>query len=264
MLKLAFEYINYLRRAKNRHGIHSPFVYKLSDEILRLPLKLEDEEIIKTFVSSLRRSQETIDFHEFGSGSKLMGQRRKVTDMQKNSSSKGKFGRLLYRLSSSLNDNAKILEFGTSLGVGTLHLHLGNKNAVIHTLEACPNTFRFTTDNFPKWVDSENVHFHNQTFLDYLNRSELPLFDLVFVDGHHDGEALAIYMEMLKKCTHADTIFVLDDIRWSSSMWLNWNKLVNSSDFHVSIDLFRMGILVPRPQQRKEAFYLWFEDWKMW
>lgn len=61
-------------------------------------------------------------------------------------------------------------------------------------------------------------------------------------------------MSHLEDITHKNTIFVLDDIRWSDNMFEAWNELRNMATYHLSMDLFRMGILVPRPGQVKEHF----------
>ena len=81
-------------------------------------------------------------------------------------------------------------------------------------------------------------------------------FDLVFIDGHHDGKALIKYIKDLEGHTHDQTIFILDDIRWSKSMLDSWNNLIKSDAFNLSMDFFRMGILVKRPNQVKEHFTL--------
>ncbi|MDA9206991.1 class I SAM-dependent methyltransferase, partial [Crocinitomicaceae bacterium] len=56
--------------------------------------------------------------------------------------------------------------------------------------------------------------------------------------------------------THDQTIFILDDIRWSKSMLDSWNNLIKSDAFNLSMDFFRMGVLIKRPQQVKEHFIL--------
>jgi hypothetical protein len=83
-------------------------------------------------------------------------------------------------------------------------------------------------------------------------------YDLIFIDGHHDGTALLKYMEALDKNSNDQTIFIVDDIRWSKDMFSAWNQLVQNEKYQVSIDFFKMGILMKRPTQIKEHFTLKF------
>lgn len=212
----------------------------------------ENNKLISLF-SELSNNPKTLKIKDFGAGSNKLGNERKVADIFKTSSSKGKFGRLLFQLMRSY-DLKNALEFGTSLGVGSYHLHLGNPNAQITTIEACPETAAFSRNNLADKI--KNIRFIESTFSDYLTKNEIQQFDLIYVDGHHDGKALLDYMEKLEVYSHNDTFFLLDDIRWSNSMFDAWNQLRLSDKFHVSIDLFRMGILVPRKQQQKEHFVL--------
>ena len=48
---------------------------------------------------------------------------------------------------------------------------------------------------------------------------------------------------MLEPFTNTNTIYMLDDIRWSQSMFYAWKNLSNYDGFGVAIDLFRIGIL---------------------
>ena len=91
---------------------------------------------------------------------------------------------------------------------------------------------------------------------DYLEEKNLEKFDLVFIDGHHDGKCLIEYVKKLEKHTHNDTIFILDDIRWSIDMLNAWNSLVNYEQYHLSIDFFKMGVLIRQSNKRKEHFIL--------
>ena len=213
----------------------------------------EEKQRVNRLFSELSTNSTTLKIKDFGAGSHKLGRERKVAAIFKTSSSKGKFGRLLFQLMRSYNlKNA--LEFGTSLGVGSYLLHLGNPNAHITTIEACPETSTFSRNFLAD--KTKNIQFTESTFKDYLAKNEIEQFDLIYVDGHHDGKALLEYMEKLEAYSHNDTFFLLDDIRWSNSMFEAWNQLRQSEKFHVSIDLFRMGILVPRKQQQKEHFVL--------
>jgi predicted O-methyltransferase YrrM len=251
-VNLVFEYIKYHWNAKGRHGIHSPFVYDLVDNCFKIALNDSEIEQIKAFESRLKKNPFEINIQDFGAGSKKLGQKRKISSIYKMSSSKGKYGKLLFQLVKHYKFQ-NMLEFGTSLGIGTLHLHLGNPSAEIQTIEACKETYLVAKENLKQF---QNIQLINETFDVFLSQSSNIKYDFVFVDGHHDGEALLKYMESLKVVSHTDTIFLLDDIRWSDSMFAAWNKIVAENNYHLTIDLFRMGLVVPRPQQQKEHFVL--------
>lgn len=238
--------------AKFRHGIHSPFVFDLTDKAFQIPISKEEKKILLEHRSQLIINNDSIEIQDFGAGSKKLGNTRKIRDIYATSSSRGKYGTFLFQIARYLQPK-RILEFGTSLGVGTLHLHLGNPNAKIITVDACKNTQETAKKYFPI---KDKISFVNQTFSDFLAQIDPQTFDIIFVDGHHDGDALKNYLLQLQAFSHEETIFILDDIRWSDSMLNAWNELRISDDFHVSIDLFRMGILVKRPHQQKEHFVL--------
>ena len=141
---------------------------------------------------------------------------------------------------------------GTSIGIGSLHLHLGYPSAHITSVEGCQETFNLAKQN----LESTNIELINSTFYDYIKSLNEESFDLIFIDGHHDGEALKYYLKLLSDYIHNDTIVVLDDIRWSNSMYNAWNKIKLEKKYHLSMDFFRMGVLMKRPQQEKEHFIL--------
>ena len=250
----AVEYIKYLVSSKKRHGIHSPFIYDLSDKCLKISYSEREQQKLNSFSKLNRSNPESIAITDHGAGSKRMSNERRVKDIYKNSSSKGKYGKLLYQLARHYKPK-RILELGTSLGNGTLQFSLGNPDALITTIEGCPETARIAQNNFDS-LELQNIELINSTFDDYFSNLNDASFDLVFIDGHHDGEALLRYLETITPFVHDDTIIILDDIRWSKSMLQAWHQIVSSENYNVSIDLFRVGIILRRSQQHKEHFTL--------
>jgi len=253
-VNIVFEYIKYRLNAKGRHGIHSPFIYDMVDKCFRIEYLKEDKTRLKSFINRLKKDTRSVSIEDFGAGSHKLGKHRKVNQILATSSSNGKFGKVFYQLAKHYQPS-KILEFGTSLGIGTIHFALGNPNTKITTIEACPNTFTLANENFSE-LELTNVQAINSTFAHFLELKPTTVFDIVFIDGHHDGEALLKYCEKLQQNLHDETFLIIDDIRWSNSMFKAWNELKNSQEYHVSIDLFRMGILVRRKSQVKEHFVL--------
>lgn len=253
-MNLAFEYIKYQWNAKGRHGTHSPFVYEFVDKCLSIEIDPVFQKQLNDLQIRLKSNERTITIEDFGAGSKRLGKERTIKQLFQNSSSKGKYGSLLYRLAAHYKPES-ILEFGTSLGIGTCHLSFGNVNSEIVTVEACSATQNEALCTFYE-MSCKNIQSERTTFQDFLDSYTGKKFDLVFVDGHHDGKALLNYLQRLKVITHNDTLFILDDIRWSRSMLDAWKEIVASDDYHVTMDLFRMGIVVPRKQQVKEHFII--------
>lgn len=253
-MKIGLEYIKYRWKAKKRHGIHSPFVYDLTDNCLKKSIDKKNQSQLNAVFEQLRNNQSEIIIQDFGVGSKKLSNVRKVSSIFNTSSSHGKYGSLLFKLSNHYKPN-RILELGTSLGVGTAYLKLGHPASKITTLEACPGTWEVANSTFKK-LELNEISSILTTFDEYLKKARNESFDLVFVDGHHDGKALLDYMDHLRRITHDQTIFVLDDIRWSSSMLDAWQNIIADKQYHVTLDFFRFGIVIRRPQQTKEHFLL--------
>lgn len=251
-MNLLAEYIKYRLKAKKRHGIHSPFIYEMSDIVFRQKIDSTSQKTIDDYRNTLLNDNQLIEVKDFGAGSKKMGDQRMVSSIFKTSSA-GNFGKRLFQLSHFYKPT-RILELGTSLGFGSLHFALGNPDSQVVSIEGCPNTAEIAKSmlsNYPQ-IEIRVGQFSEQ----------IPLlegtFDIIYIDGHHDGLATLKYLEQLTKHIHDETLILLDDIRWSIDMYDTWKTVVNSSDWHVTVDLFRMGIAVQRKTQVKEHFTLRF------
>ncbi len=248
------EYIKYFIKSKGRHGIHSPFVYELLDKCLKIKTPNEFISTLNQLQKSLSSNKTLIQIEDAGAGSKKLTNQRTIKSIYKTASCKGVYAKLLFQLSNHYKPK-NILELGTSLGIGTIHLAFGNPAAKVTTVDACKNTLKIAQLNFAK-LNLQNIKVVNAKFEDYLMQENRIIFDLVYIDGHHDGKALKKYLGLLSKITDENTIFLLDDIRWSKDMFESWSEIICSEEFHLTMDLFRMGIIIRRPQQVKEHFVI--------
>ena len=250
-MNIVLEYIKYRLNAKYLHGVHSPFVYDFMKNAMVINIKEQHQKEILQCISNVNSNKKEIIVQDYGAKSKKLKGKRSVREIFKTSSSYGKNALLLYRISNYFKPK-RILELGTSIGIGSLHLHLGYPSAHITSVEGCKETFNLAKQN----LESTSIELMNSTFYDYIKSINEESFDLIFIDGHHDGEALKYYLKLLSDYIHNDTIIVLDDIRWSKSMINAWNKIKLEKKYHLSMDFFRMGVLIKRPQQEKEHFIL--------
>lgn len=248
------EYIKYIFKAKGRHGTHSPFVYSFVNECLKTNMDNNFLLERKKLFNYLKNNNKIIEITDFGEGSKKLSNKRIISKIFRFNSSKGKFGKLLYKIAHYYQPE-NILEMGTSLGVGTFQLAKGNEKAKVISIEAC-KTINSVAKETISTTSAKNIDLIQATFDDFFKVLPKNSFDLVFVDGHHNGNALLRYLEELKAITHNDTIFIIDDIRWSDDMFEAWNQIVQNKEYNLTMDLFRMGIIIPRKQQMKEHFVI--------
>lgn len=238
-MKIGLEYIKYTWNAKARRQNPSAFLSDFYNNCLSISLDSDSRTELKQLFNRLKSDHRIIKIVDYGAGSKKLGNSRKVSTILKTSSSKGKYGKLLYQLNKHYQFK-NCLELGTSLGVGTTYLNLGNSLSNITTIEACTNTREIALENFETKSQINSV---NLTFQSFLKNHQDDLYDFVYIDGHHDGEALIQYIKMLEPFTNDETVFVLDDIRWSDSMFKAWMYLSNDNQYKAVIDLFRVGII---------------------
>jgi hypothetical protein len=134
-----YEYIKYIQISKTRYGIHSPFVYDFLDKCLNNNSLIKHKKNIKFIEKGLSINKSTINIFDAGAGSKKLASERSIKSIYKTASCKGVYAKLLFQLSNHYKPK-NMLELGTSLGIGTIHLALGNPEAKVTTIDACKNT----------------------------------------------------------------------------------------------------------------------------
>ena len=261
-------YLKFLWHSTNQHGVHSPFVFNLVTKCFYDRKNYPEYKQLLAYRKSLLANHNTIEVTDFGAGSRVFNSNtRAISKIAKTAGISAKRAELLFRITSYFQPTT-ILEIGTSLGMATSALALGNPKAKITTLEGCPNTLatakKIAENSIPKLRDqipNSNVEFVNTEFESYfktLKPETLNLkpetFDLVYFDGNHTQEATLRYVDLLLPTVTNDTVWIFDDIHWSTDMEAAWENIKNHPKVTVTIDTFQWGLVFFRIEQEKEHF----------
>lgn len=251
------KYIKYKSKAHNLHGLHSPFVYSLYENVIGTEQQyyfFVNAEILR---NELLQNETKIEKIELGTGNKK-NKKIKISNIAKTVLKSSKEAQLMFKLVNYFQPK-NILEIGTSLGLTTSYIAAANSNANVVTLEGCPNTLAVAKSNFEK-LRIKNVTTHLGNFDEILPPvlSKMQTLDLVFFDGNHRYEPTMNYFNLSLEKSNENSVFVFDDIHWSAEMTKAWEEIQNHKQVTVTIDLFSVGLVFFRTQQAKQHFILKF------
>ena len=247
------QYIKFLIKSTNQHGVHSPFVYNLITKCFYNKTNHEAYKVILNYRKELLKNTSSIKVTDLGAGSHVMKQKkRSISSMAKNAGSTTKRAKLLFRLTTYFKPK-NILELGTSLGIATHAMSLANPNSNITSIEGCTNTSSFTKASFEKHK-LQNIDLITGDFKKVTKELSTNSYDLIFFDGNHQKEATLNYFETLLQTVNNDSVFIFDDIYWSKSMTEAWEAIKQHPKVTVSIDTFFWGFVFFRKEQLKEHF----------
>lgn len=249
------QYIKFIFKSSNQHGVHSPFVYDLITKCFYDKTKYEAYKNILNYKKALLQNNSKIKVTDLGAGSNIMKQNeRSVSRIAKNAGTTNKRAKLLYRLTNYFKPNT-VLELGTSLGIATHAISLGNPDAKITTIEGCPNTSSFAENNF-KNSQLSDITLFTGDFNNEIEKLTSNTYDLIFFDGNHQKEATLQYFETLLQTANNNSVFIFDDIYWSKDMTEAWETIKQHPKITVTIDTFFWGFVFFRKEQVKENFMI--------
>jgi len=251
------EYINYWVSSFNKYKIHSPFVYKLVTEVFEKQINYEDYERIENLRDELKDNHAEIEVVDLGAGSRAFKtHKRKISKIARKSVKKEKYGHLLYMLVRYFKANS-ILELGTSLGITTAYLASAHENTQVITVEGSAEIAKIAEDNFKK-LNLKNVQLIVGNFDNELKKicDERKKFDLIFIDGNHREVPTIEYFKTVLPYCHNDTVLLFDDIHWSEEMQEAWEFIKNHEKVTRTIDIFEMGIVFLRREDRQKEHML--------
>ncbi|MBL7929361.1 MAG: class I SAM-dependent methyltransferase [Bacteroidia bacterium] len=253
-LALLFDYLHYLTVSVTEHGIHSPFVFKLTTEAIRTEIPVSRQQVIEACRRKQLQSKSSIEVTDLGTA--YGGKRhytRSIASIAKHSSKPLKYAELLFRLSSFLKPGC-ILELGTSFGYSTMYLSAGQALAKVITIEGCPNTAAIARKNFSECgftqIDSRIGNFDD--LLPEILKSIKP--GLVYLDGNHQYEATLRYFSTFLSHADENTVLIFDDIYWSEGMKKAWMEIQMHPQVSASVDVFMFGLVFFRKGMSKQHF----------
>lgn len=165
-------------------------------------------------------------------------------------------GRMLFRTVQWLRPE-RMLELGTSVGVGAMYLAAAARHAQFVSLEGSEACAHIARAN----LGILDLHHHAEVvsgpFRDTLVPAleKLGRVDLVFFDGHHRETATLDYFERCLPHTHTGTVLVFDDVHWSAEMTAAWEKIKAHPKVALSIDCFDLGFVFLNPEIGAKQHY---------
>jgi predicted O-methyltransferase YrrM len=257
VLNFIYDYLKHRLGSKTRHGTHSPFVYRLADEVIYDFSNKSDYNNIEDQRKKLLNDDSEIQVTDLGAGSHLNKNRTKsVKQIAKNALKRPGLAQLIYRLAKD-NNPEQILELGTCLGLTTAYLAKAVPTAEVITIEGCPQTAAVAAQNF-KDLQLKNIELkvgNFDTILPSITKSKAKL-DFVYIDGNHRKEATLNYFRLCLPKVHENSILIFDDIYWSTGMKEAWEEIKQHPDVRITVDLFWIGLVFFRSGQAKEHFKL--------
>lgn len=244
----AFAYLRYLWKAQGIHKAHSPFIFSLFNEVLNRNKHFYVFDHIEAQRRLLSKDHGLISVEDHGAGSnRLKGNVRRISSIANSSLKRPKYAQCLFRLCDHLHAK-QVLELGTSLGLTTAYLAAATEE--VTSVEGAPEIAHIARNQL-KQLDL-HATVVNAVFAEVLPELQTKEYDVIFIDGHHKGEALLSYAEALIPTLTENGVLVVDDINWSSDMQTAWQQLAQRQEFELAVDLFEMGILFKRKGMQKQ------------
>lgn len=196
---------------------------------------------------------------DYGAGSKTIKKELSTKLLLKKVASKSKYGLVLSNIV-EFSNSKKILELGSSLGIGTAYLAANQTHQKIISIEGNKALAKLTNVNLNKF-NFANIEIIGSTFEEAFEKilNNETCFDLIFIDGNHTKEATIKYFDTLSKHIHNNSVIIFDDIYWSKGMTEAWVEILKSDKVRLSIDIFKFGLIFFRSENhKKEHFTLWY------
>lgn len=268
----ARQFLRFYPAAGTRYQVHSPFVFEWANAVLEDQRWYYAFDEIERIRSKMLHSPVVLDVVDFGAvaaNGASIKRRAPLRQLARVAASSAIQGRRLFRLANWLKP-ARMLELGTSVGIGAMYLASGARQAQLITLEGSEACAHVARTNLEMIGLNRQVRVMGGPFAETLAPAlgALGPVDLVYFDGNHRQATTLQYFEQCLEHAHAGSVFVFDDIYWSAEMLGAWHAIQGHVRVTLTVDCFDLGFAFFNPDVKsKQHFQLLparWKPWKMW
>lgn len=258
----------YYRNAKTIYDIDSPFLFQLTKSLFDKSNHPTIYQRIEDRRNELKKDHSVFEKKDLGHGSLHSAPGSSEINLStwvSHSSISPYYGRILNKLVCHMQPRA-ILELGAAAGISGAYLASGICTGSFITIEGDPMAANLAKRTFEK-LSIHIAHVIQGSFEEKLDQviSENPP-DLIFIDGNHQSKAVKRYIDsVLTHLPGGIVVIIVDDIRWNEDMYMAWKALAKDQRWQLSIDLFRIGLLIRNEDMKDhQAFKIIESKFKPW
>ena len=247
-LSLAISFLKHWFKAKTRHGVHSPFVYRLLDEVIYDFRAKTVYQEIEQLRNDLEQDKRWVSNAESAA----------VSHLARTVLKPAKLTQLLYRLVADLKPGTSI-ELGASFGITSAYLAKAAPGARLVSIMENSEALTIAKENLQKLniSNTELLSGNSDELLPKLLEG-IPELDFILIDGNHSQVSILNYFNSCLPKMSKQSMMVFEDIHRSREMKSAWEEIKSNPEVSVTIDLFWIGLVFIRRAQRKEDFKIRF------
>lgn len=250
-------YINYFFKVVDKHFIQAPYIFQIYSKLLNGIKNNNGIVEIEKIREALLLDNSIVKDLNFGAGSKVSKSfQRSISSIARSGISSKKDCIFLGELI-KINKPKTILELGTALGISTAYMAILAPSAKITSFEGNIGLIKKATGIIEELniQNAEIIQGDIDLTLSQFVQSGREI-DMAIIDANHTGKALLRYFDMLLPNMHKDGMMVIDDIRWSKSMYSGWREITKKSKVSISIEFQNRGLLFFRKCMQKQHYVL--------
>lgn len=246
------DYLSHLLSAKTLHGIHSPFIYQLHDEVILAEKHYYDFDEIESFFRPLTRDKTAIKNLGAADTPKFFF-RPTTAQIIRRFEPSLRTARMLYKLTDFLRPQT-VAVVGCNAGIAVRYLSKGWHRSKIIGVEPCLELAQLSERTARDLPQLRIVCADWQTGCNAIV-TMFPQLDLLWLNTRHFESMYAAWESCLPALHEGST--VIFHLRYrSKSMEKMWKKIIADTRVRFSIDLWQAGIVFLDPKQPKQHFRL--------